>query len=274
MIEEIVDIKNWGDLKSEFDSMGEFWVYRGQANSSWKLETSIDRFIFKDKFWAEARMLHDLSKNYQTFNQLEIDFSDDVQKVALLQHHGAPTRFLDVTHSPYVAAYFAFENIPPSVNSCSIYAFHYLSLEMRTLALLDSKKSFLELESNFNSAILNNPEIFSKLVLKEDQENFIGVINPQQIFSRLRNQSGSFLCQGNINSTFEENLVEITKAIYPTPILKKYVLPTSMRLDVLADLRKMNITRFTLFQNFDGFAKSLSFECEIQVHREDKYRKE
>ena len=249
----------------------DFWVFRGHADSSWRLETTMDRFNFSNKYWAETRMLYDLSKNYKTFNLKEIDFNDDVQKIALLQHHGAPTRFLDVTHSPYVAAYFAFENINHNSEFCSIYGFNYLALIMQTGKLLDGQKDYVGSNLIKNSDSLSDPKIFKKLVLNPDQKDFVGIINPKHLFSRLRNQTGSFLCQGNVNKDFESNLTEINNTIYPEPIFRKYILPTSLRLEVLSDLRKMNITRYTLFQDFDGFSKSLPIECEIQSFREDKY---
>ena len=35
--------------------------------------------------------------------------SDDLRCLAMMQHHGAPTRLFDFTKSPYVAAFFALE---------------------------------------------------------------------------------------------------------------------------------------------------------------------
>lgn len=95
-------------------------VYRGQSNSEWSLQTSLDRCHSRDSgyedrlkdenlcvasFCNEARpFLGQLERAY-AFSST--DKVDKVTRMTVMQHFGAPTRLLDWTLSVMVAAYFA-----------------------------------------------------------------------------------------------------------------------------------------------------------------------
>jgi hypothetical protein len=79
------------------------FVYRGVADQSWGLETSLRR-LGKDYMNVERPLLRSFRK-YAEPGSIPGD-SIWVQ-LAVAQHHGLPTRLLDWTLSPRVAVHFA-----------------------------------------------------------------------------------------------------------------------------------------------------------------------
>ena len=83
-------------------------LFRGQASTSYQLIPSLARPSINDSFASllqEERNLIELAR----YKKPDI-FCDNLQPIellALLQHHGIPTRLLDVTESALVALYFA-----------------------------------------------------------------------------------------------------------------------------------------------------------------------
>jgi hypothetical protein len=82
------------------------WFFRGQTCASWGLQPSVhrdygdeeERYLTQE-FRARAGVRHARLPRYA-------DYAD---WLALMQHYGLPTRLLDWTHSPLVAAFFAVE---------------------------------------------------------------------------------------------------------------------------------------------------------------------
>jgi hypothetical protein len=108
------DIDSWSAFyKFVRDHKDHKWIYRGQTRD-WPLATTIERTLNN---W-EIDMKNATSIEFQTIREFRRRMrepqhhrvhNDTLFCLALMQHHGAPTRLLDCTYSPFAAAAFAME---------------------------------------------------------------------------------------------------------------------------------------------------------------------
>lgn len=96
-------------LSSDFIS-GD-WIFRGQSNPEWGLETSYFRLCtqcgLEHSIPQFEKMLHEFVLTGSNLLGADLTQLDFLKQIALAQHHGLPTPFLDWTFSPYIALYFA-----------------------------------------------------------------------------------------------------------------------------------------------------------------------
>jgi hypothetical protein len=97
-------------------------IYRGQAGDDWTLKTRIARAVedwggdadFRSLVALEERLLHSFQRRAHLFVPASYLPAADrpLAWMALMQHHGCPTRLLDWTRSFYVALYIAVSEQP------------------------------------------------------------------------------------------------------------------------------------------------------------------
>lgn len=116
-------VASWEDFKKKIAeyNQGQRYIFRGQTGEKrenqwiqWKLRTSFHRTNRVDLFRYRDENIPKLHLNINTSLNRSYDLKnphDYGAFLALAQHRGHPTPLLDWTRCPYIAAYFAYENI-------------------------------------------------------------------------------------------------------------------------------------------------------------------
>lgn len=95
------------------------YAWRGQIDSSWDLSSSLYRRLAKDGSTVTEKKMRDAevqileeARRWGLGRDLGPS-ATDLHMLAVLQHHGVPTRLLDVTSNPMTALWFAVEEHQP-----------------------------------------------------------------------------------------------------------------------------------------------------------------
>jgi hypothetical protein len=261
--------KGWNEMKGWLTTFDGNWAFRGQGDSAWDLETSLERAwrgVGRDV--AERTVIAGYKRKAAGLRGKGHNPRDSLTLLAEMQHYGAPTRLQDWTKSFYVAAFFACE-VERATKEAAIWALNLAWLKGAALRKIQKvKKDYGKLTIRDD---LNSPRIVDQVVLNNVTQ-FVLPVTAFEMNERLGIQQGLFLCPGDVRRTFMENLHETDKADLPQKCLK-FKLGTKFRAEVLADLRRMNISAATLFPGLDGFAKSLNTELFLLENDEPTFRK-
>jgi hypothetical protein len=249
-------VSSWGGFLEWINQLQGSWCFRGQREARWSLSTSLDRSARRDfstptssGYWHVDRDSEE-SKNLRQFAEQDAPptlrrpaIEDIGSWYAAMQHYGTPTRFLDWSLSPYVAAYFAFEHEAVEDQKYSaIWALDMDWLEKRGLEMLPG-----DFATDVNP-VSEGRARYQERLLSQCREVVIVRILPQEPNTRMTAQRGVLLCKLFHEAAFSVTLMGMMFHEQPVrPVLRKLQIHTRYRSEFLARLEELNVSKASLF---------------------------
>jgi hypothetical protein len=259
----------WEEIEGWLSANGDEYLYRGQTNSAWTLSTSIDRFRTLSRedmpvatlraFELEQFLLDAFKTRAHHYYRDTPPDSDLTDWLALMQHHGTPTRLLDLTASPYVGLYFSLETALES-GSTSGHALWAISKSWLRKVLSASQGRTEPMMQSEQFALVN-------LLLKQIHGHRIATVIPsRRINERMAAQQAVLLANVSELEPIDQTFMEMLRTNAPTvPPIRQLVIDKKARIAGLLNLRRMNIGGVSLFPGLDGLSRHLRLEFEVML---------
>lgn len=252
-----IRVSDWQEFKEEIQRFSENWAFRGQANANWMLNNAIERTHFIHyKKGLEAEFVAEFQRGARNYLSNDEMPQHLIEWLALMQHHGAPTRLLDLTRSPFIAAYFAFEQ-------CLVKRDHWIAIWGFNIESLKSR-AIEELARDLKNELGESPTVVNEAVFKkifyDNNRKIVFPVEPFAMNRRYSLQQSIFISTGTSDIPLMDQLAFLGEDL-PRTVVKLEV-PAIHKFEVLRDLLKMNLNRASLFPDLDGYATSLRLRYE------------
>ena len=226
------------------------YLFRGHSDSTWLLETTLDRFFskplslfdyYRHAFMASSKIgaFTEVKWNIPSLDEYEqwlrdhdhLSFHDfkAYDYFAYLRHHGFPSPLLDWTQSPYISAFFAFRSVSTGVKSVAVYAYQ----EYPGVGKFRS--------SSAPSIHRLGPYVSAhkRHFLQQSQYTFCTEIVDEAV-------------------RYTKHQSVVSRNNQEQDLLWKFIIPVSERRSFLARLNRMNINSFSLFGSEDILVETIA----------------
>lgn len=261
-------LKDWTQFVEEVHKLEGEWIFRGVPNESYELQPRIGRSTFpkwiaafpNPKNFAEP--LYSADAEFKMFEEFQraalpyLDFSprSDLEWLAVAQHCGLPTRLLDWTQSPYVAAFFVVRDGPKYKEELVYQGVDSLN-ELRGLAeIAASAKIGTRQKEVINCAVfaVRAPE-----EVKKDQLN--------DLFSKAPQREARLFYPPHLNRRVAAQLAVLT--LHDSPELQwepaelhKFRIDGGSSREFREALNLIGINESTMFADLDGLGRHLGWK--------------
>jgi len=287
LVTECTAISTWEEFEEWVSPFKDQGCFRGQGDATWSLITTLERKVWKrwivetdsttseivDKLKPEENeraLLREFQRAAHHHYPRTPALDQTVDWLALMQHHGAPTRMLDWTRSPYVALYFAMQS--DQGTEAALWAIDLKWLKERSNELLRRQEKNCPDVSDSDEL----DRYTNHILLRPDNDEIIVSASPKQLNERMLIQQGELLCNLRHGSAFSTILLGML--IHPSKVQRQVVskikVKKERRAEFIERLHRMNIHEASLFPGLDGFARSLGVRLDILVAQQVEDRKE
>jgi hypothetical protein len=191
------------------------------------------------------------------------------QWLFLMQHHGAPTRLLDWTESPLIAAFFAVETASRTSdvqNDAAVYGLDPIALNK--LSSIDHfpntwVQNPVAQTIKFAFGTQDEPVVIDGRKVEMKYLELPVSIYPSTVHSRIASQRSCFTLHGSDPRDFEA--IFDGKPLMKDKKLIKYHIPKGVVPSILGELSDLGITHGAVFPDLDRLARELRYGFGIAV---------
>jgi hypothetical protein len=244
-------LKFISDMKSLVDAIvvanerfsGQIW-WRGHAKSDWDLKPSVFREQHEDSY--EQNIVFRFRQKAQV-RHANLPLPDDFYGwLFLMQHYRLPTRLLDWTESPLIAAFFTLGDKTNEKEDGCLYALNPYGLNQKELGVLGTI-----IPNNENGL----PFIKKAFNSETKDINMVLAIEPFEVDIRMMVQLSTFTIHGSGKSIYD--------CAKTDDLLIKFLIPASSKKQLREELKYLGIRESNLFPDLEHLAqeiKSVTFK--------------
>lgn len=223
------------------------FIYRGVSDKQYKLLTKLQR-VCGHNIGLEPSII----RNFIKYGYADLVHSKSLfQKLAMGQHYGLPTRLLDWSYSPLVAAHFATVDLDMYDRDGAIYC---LDLAQANRALPKELYSLLQKENANTFTISNLDHLFPSLESMQEfaDKPFFLFFEPASTSNRISNQYALFSMVSDPSVSLYDLMPNDDSIFY------KIIIPKEIKLEIRDKLDYINISERFILPGLDGICSWLS----------------
>jgi hypothetical protein len=249
--QEIVPVREdeGGHLRSPY-------VFRGTENAGWCLETSLVRlrgFEPSNSKTVERSLIRSFRKYAQAGS---FDNKSEWYVMAVAQHNGLPTRCLDWTTSPFVAAHFACADESRKSEDGLIWCLHAgalrkINLKKHEAIIKDPNRKAWLYDTRLLESQFCDLDALDRTFLADQPETRMMLLwEPPSLDDRIANQSGILSLMNTPTGSQNAFLADYAPQ-YPD-LVRRILIAATAKPEVRAMLDQNNINERTLFPGLPG----------------------